>query len=109
MAYKEPKPFVKVNDTILVNSGQEVELQEREIAGELNPNFVVYRNASCRVYLKNGQRLRILAEIDGVVDRDNPLAIAKAACEPLERQTIFVRTRIEPPTEDIPTEPEVIN
>ena len=78
MAYKEPEPFMKVNDTILVNSGQEVELQERLIGGELNPNFVVYRNAGCRLYFKNGTSIRVLIEVDGVVDKDNPLAIGQA-------------------------------
>ena len=109
MAYKEPKPFAQVGDTIIVNSGQEVEFQEREIDGKPNPRFVVYRNASSRVYLKNGTPIRVLIEVGGVVDTDHPLATGKAVCGPLEQQPFFNRFRAEEPTKNIPTEPEEID
>ena len=105
MAYKEPINFKQVGDEILTNFGQEVELQERKIGDELNPNFVHCRNANSRIWLKNGKTLRILAEIDGVVDKDNPLAVASSSCEKLELQPFYVRIRVEEPTINIPTDP----
>ena len=107
MAYKEPEPFVKVGDVTLVNYGQGVELQDRLIGGEPNPEFVSHRNAGCRVYVKNGVPIRILVEIGGVIYKDNPLATGVGSCGPLEQQPFFIRLRAEEPTEDIPTAPEV--
>ena len=120
MAYKEPINFKQVGDEILTNFGQEVELKERKILGDIvdeegvptgeqgqipNPEFTKCRNANSRIWLKNGKTLRILAEIDGVVDKDNPLAVASSSCEKLELQPFYVRIRVEEPTINIPTDP----
>ncbi len=105
MAYKKPKPFVKVGDVTMVNYGQGIELQERLIDGELNPNHTPYRNASCRFYLKNGTPFRVFLEVAGVIDKDNPLATGQAVCGPLEQQPFYARLRAEKPTKDIPIAP----
>ena len=104
MAYKEPTAFKELDGTVLTNYGQEVELQEREIDDKPNPLFVKYRNASSRIWLKNGKTLRILAEVDGVVDKDNPLAVGVAQCGPLEWQSFYNRLRVEKPIAIVPTE-----
>ncbi len=97
MPYKEPTGFIETDDKILTNYDQEVELHEREIDGEPNPRFTRDRNANSRIWLKNGKRVRILVEVDGVVDKDNPLAVGFAVCGPLEKQPFYVRFRAEPP------------
>ncbi len=95
MAYKEPTTWKESGDEILTNFGQEVELQEREIDDKPNPLFQKYRNANSRVWLKNGKTLRILAEVDGVVDTANALAVVKSSCKTTEYQPVYVRVRVE--------------
>jgi len=107
MAYKKPIPYVKVGDVVLTNTGQEVEFQEREIDGEANPEFVKRRNASSRVWLKSGQRVRVLFEIDGVVDTVNPAAIGTASCGGTEVQAFYVRVRQEPAQASAPSNPSL--
>ena len=103
--YKEPMSYAKTGDVIFANAGQEVELLEREVDGKLNPLFVKYRNASARIYAKNGDIVRILFECNGVVDTSNPLAAGKVICKSTERQPFYSRLRVEEPTEKIPAEP----
>ncbi len=120
MAYKEPERFVKVGDVILINSGKELEddqeklvmVPERDEEGELtgrdveefNGAYHTHRNARTRVWLKNGKVLRILVEVDGVVDKVNPLAVMPSKCKVDERQSAYVRVRMEDPTTNAPTE-----
>ncbi len=120
MGYKEPEPFVKVGDTILINSGKELEddqeklvmVPERDDEGKLtgreveefNGTYHVHRNATSRVWLKNGKTLRILVEVDGLVDKDNPLTVIPIECKINERQPVYVRVRMEDPTTNTPTE-----
>ncbi len=104
MPYKEPTAFKESGDQIFTNFGQETELQERRIGDEPNPEFTKRRNTGSRVWLKNGKTLRILAEVDGVVDTINPLAVVKSSCKATERQPVFVRVRIEEATGKLPTD-----
>ncbi len=108
MAYKPPIVYKQVGDEIFTNIGQEVELMEREVDGQPNSLFVKYRNANSRVWIKNGKTLRVLAEVDGVVDKDNPLATGVVVCELLERQPFYVRVRVEEPTKNVPIYEEII-
>ncbi len=120
MAYKKPTPYVKVGDVVLTNVGQEVELVSRTTTVDVrdedgirtgekvlgpNPLFSKYSNASSRAKLKNGQRIRVLFEIDGVVDTVNPAAIGTALCGVTERQSFYVRVRQEPPQASAPSDP----
>ena len=104
-AYSPPVARQTVNDRLLTNAGQSVELQAVKIDGKPNPNFVKYRNAYPRLWLRNGDDWRILAEVNGEV-LDVPLAKGSAACAALQRQPIFVRVRIEQPTAE--PEPEIV-
>ncbi len=120
MPYKEPERFVKVGDTILINSGKEladdqeklIMVPERDEEGELtgrdveefNGAYHVHRNARTRVWLKNGVTVRILVEVDGVVDKVNPLAVMPSKCKVDECQSAYVRVRMEDPTTNTPTE-----
>lgn len=108
MPYKKPTDFKEVGDEILTNFGQEVELQEREIGGNPNPEFVKRRNANSRIFLKNSKTVRILAEIDGVVDTTNALAKIVTSCKAIQRQPVSVRVRVEEPTTKIPTNPSLV-
>ena len=105
MTYQEPTRFKESGDQIFTNFGQEVELQEREIDSKPNPEFVKRRNANSRVWLKGGKTVRILAEIDGVVDKTNALAKVVSSCKVSERQPVSVRVRLEEPSTEIPTDP----
>ena len=108
MPYKEPTEFKKVGDVILTNFGQEVELQERRINDEPNSTFTQYSHAKGRIWLKNGKTLRILVEVVGVIDKNNPIATGVASCKPLEYQTFYIRARVEKPTSNIPVDEQIL-
>lgn len=97
MAYQKPVIYAKTNQAIFTDYGQEVELQKRIVADKPNDNFVGYRNANSRVFLKNGQVIRLLAEIDGQVDLEYPLATGTAFAKLGQLQPFYVRFRIEEP------------
>ncbi len=121
MAYKDSKAFVEVGDTIMVNSGKELEddqpktvmVPERDEEGELtgrdvevfNSQYHIHRNSRSRVILPNGKPFRLLAEIGGVVDFVNPVAVMNSKCKVNERQPFYVRVRMEDPITNIPTAP----
>ncbi len=124
VSYKEPEPFVQVGDTILTNSGKELEddqeklvmVPERDEEGELTGRLVeefngvyhTHRNARSRVWLPNGKVVRILVEVDGVVNKVNPLAVMPSNCKINELQPAYVRVRMEDPTTRIPTGAEIV-
>lgn len=97
MAFKEPTLYAKTGDAVFTAFAQEVELQSRITAGKYNEKFVLYRNTNSRVFLKNGQKFRLLAEIDGKVDTEHPLAIGVVSCAPKELQSFYVHCKIEEP------------
>ncbi len=119
LAYTPPTDYVEVGDTILTHAGKELDddqpktimVAERDEEGELtgrdveefNSLYHVHRNARSRVWLKNGNVLRILAEVNGVVDTVNPLVTVRGNCKITERQPVYVRVRLEKPTTNIPT------
>ena len=120
MPYKKATPWKQVGDVVLTNTAQEVALPERTVLGDLlddeglptgkqvqiqNPLFTKHRNASSRIWLKNGQTVRILVEIDGAVDAANPLAVGTASCGATEWQSFYVRVRQEPPQASAPIDP----
>lgn len=97
-AYSPPTDYQMANDRVITNAGQEVELQAMMIGDEPNPNFIKYRNASARVWLKDKDTFRILAEVNGKVLTGVPLATGTASCGALQSQPVFVRMRIEKAT-----------
>ena len=123
MPYTEPTAYKEVGDEILTNFGQEAELHDRTVMVDImevvddeevptgeqveepNDNFTRHRNANSRVWLKNRKALRILVEVDGVVDTQNPLAVVNSSCGAAERQPVYVRVRPEEPTDNLPTDP----
>ena len=106
-AYKAPVNYAKVSDRVFINAGQEVELPVKILPdGTVNPDFVIRRNSDCRVYLKDKDTFRILAEINGTII-DNPLATGTASCAVNKRQSVLVRTRLEEPSNE-PIEPKVL-
>lgn len=105
-AYAPPTAYKKTSDRLFTNVGQQVELQARLIDGKPNPLFVRYRNASSRIWLKNGDTFEIYAKINGVLV-NQVLASGKASCKATKRQPIYVRVRIEEEAPE-PIEPILI-
>ncbi len=119
MAYKDPEPFVEVDDRVFSNTGQEVELVNRTaLVDELdvdgkptgekvvgpNPLFTKYRNANSRAWSKDADVWEVVWRRKGVPASEQVMATGTSSCKVAERQPIYVRVRVEEPSTNVPTE-----
>jgi len=104
-AYAPPTAYKKTADRVFTNVGEEVELQARLIDGKPNPLFTKYRNASSRVWTKNGDDWEVVWRRKGVLASEQVMATGVSSCKALERQPVYVRVRIEEPNRNEPTDP----
>jgi len=110
-AYTPPIAYEEAGDRVFTNAGQTLELQARTIDGKPNPDFHKYRNASPRVWLRNGDVFRVLVELNGEVINQS-LGEGVASCAENKRQPLYVRVRLEDeadePTEEVAEFEEVV-
>ena len=123
-AYKEPTPWKEVGDVTMTSVGGDMELVSKtamlpeydengkptgKITEQFNPEYHRKSNMGPRLFFKNNVPVRILYEVDGVVDKANPLVSITAKCGLTERQALFGQFRLEVPVANAPIDPSIEN
>ncbi len=105
--YSAPTVWQETNGRVFTNVGQKVELQARVVDDESNPNFVPYRNANSRAWSYDGDDWEVVWRRVGVPASEQVMATGLSSCKATERQSIYVRVRIEEPilATRVPTDP----